>query len=48
MNQTSEGTAEFGTRKVVLDLFYSRDDIDFIFTNMRGLVTTIWILIASV
>ena len=31
-----------------LNLFYERDQIDFIFKNLRGLVTTIWILIASV
>lgn len=32
----------------MLDLFYNKDDIDYIFTDLRGLVTTIWILIASV
>ena len=46
--QTKEGRVELGTGKDVLDLFYTKDDIDFIFTDLRGLVTTIWILIASV
>ena len=32
----------------VLNLFYDKADIDWIFMNLRGLVTTIWILIASV
>ena len=32
----------------VLDLFYKRDTIKEIFKELRGLVTTIWILIASV
>jgi len=45
---TKEGRVDLGTSKDVLDLFYSKDDIDFIFTDLRGLVTTIWILIASV
>jgi len=34
--------------KKVLDLFYDKERIDFIFTDLRGLVTTIWILISSV
>ena len=32
----------------VLKLFYAKDRIDYIFSDLRGLVTTIWILIASV
>ena len=32
----------------LLALFYDKNDIDWIFSNLRGIVTTIWILIASV
>ena len=46
--QIKEGQTEFSSDKDVLDLFYNRVDIDYIFTDLRGLVTTIWVLIASV
>ena len=32
----------------VIECFYERETIEEIFTELRGLVTTIWILIASV
>ena len=32
----------------MIECFYGRETIEEIFTELRGLVTTIWILIASV
>ena len=48
MGGTGKETSQHHECDPVIDCFYERETIEEIFTELRGLVTTIWILIASV